>query len=219
MREVVIFGTGQMGELAHFYFSHDSRLTVAGFTVDQTHLKKTEFCGLPVVPFEQLTKVFSPERFGLFVAVSYAKLNAVRSEKVTVGRTLGYRLVSYLSSRATVFPNFKLNDNCFILENSTIQPFANVGSNVTLWSGTHIGHHSIIEDDVFIARGIISGNVRIGQGSFIGGNAMIRENVTIGRNCLVGAGALVMDDQPDYSVVSGTKSARSKVPSTRLRGF
>src|SRR5205085_4920123 len=108
-----------------------------------------------------------PDRFGFFVAVSYAKLKALRAERVAAARAAGYRLVSYLSSRATVFPGFEPGENCFILEDNTIQPFARVGENVTLWSGNHIGHHSVVEDDVFIASHVVvSGGVRkIGRAS------------------------------------------------------
>jgi sugar O-acyltransferase (sialic acid O-acetyltransferase NeuD family) len=216
--QIVIFGTGEIAELAAFYFAHDSEFEVAAFTVDEAYLKQKEFCGRPVVPFERVTDAFSPEQFGLFVAVSYAKLNTVRAEKVADARTKGYRLVSYLSSRATIFDGFSLKENCFILEDNTIQPFARVGANVTLWSGNHIGHHSIIEDDVFVASHVVvSGGVRIGQGSFVGVNVTIRDHVTIGRKCVLGAGALVLEDQPDFSVVAPRSTECSKVPSTRLR--
>jgi sugar O-acyltransferase (sialic acid O-acetyltransferase NeuD family) len=218
--QIIIFGTGEIAELAHFYFAHDSEVEVAGFTVDEAYLKQTEFCRRPVVSFERVTETFPPDRFGFFVAVSYAKLNAVRTEKVVAARAKGYRLVSYLSSRATVFAGFELKENCFILEDNTIQPFARVGANVTLWSGNHIGHHSVIEDDVFIASHVVvSGGVRIGQGSFVGVNVTLRDHVTIGQKCVLGAGALVLEDQPDFSVVAPRETERSKVPSTRLRGL
>ncbi len=160
------------------------------------------------------------QRFGFFTAVSYAGLNAVRAEKVAAARAKRYRLVSYLSSRATAFPGFELKENCFILEDNTIQPFARVGANVTLWSGNHIGHHSVIEDDVFIASHVVvSGGVRVGQGSFVGVNVTVRDHVTIGKKCVLGAGALVLEDQPDFSVVAPRGSERSKVPSNRLRSL
>ena len=219
-RRIVVFGAGQIAELADFYFTNDSSYEVAAFTVDQEFLTQTEFLGRPVVPFEQIVEEFPPENFGLFVAIGYTKLNRLRPQVVAAARAKGYRLVSYLSSRATVFAGFELNENCFILEDNTIQPFAQIGSNVTLWSGNHIGHHSTIEDDVFIASHVVvSGGVRIGQGSFVGVNATFRDHVTIGKNCVIGVGALVLEDQPDYSVVAPRGSERSKVPSNRLRGF
>lgn len=99
--------------------------------------------------------------------------------------------MSYLSSRATVFPGFELKENCFILEDNMIQPFARIGTNVTLWSGNHIGHHSIIEDDA--SHAVISGGARIGQGSFVGVNVTIRDHVTVGRKCVPGASALILE--------------------------
>lgn len=217
---IVIFGIGEIAELADFYFTNDSEYEVAGFTVDESFLVKTEFRGRPVVPFERVTETFPPERFGFFVAVSYAKLNSIRTEKVASARAKSYRLVSYLSSKATIFQNFELKENCFILEDNTIQPFARVGANVTLWSGNHIGHHSVIEDDVFIASHVVvSGGVHIGEGSFVGVNVTLRDHVTIGKKCVLGAGALVLEDQPDFSVVAPRGTDRAKVPSTRLRGI
>ena len=219
-QQIIIFGTGEIAELADFYFTHDSQLEVVGFTVDGAYMKQAEFRGRTVLPFEQIGEQFPPERCGLFVAVSYAKLNAIRAEKVAAARVRGYRLVSYLSSRATVFPGFEPKENCFILEDNTIQPFASIGANVTLWSGNHIGHHSIIEDDVFLAsQVVVSGGVRIGQGSFVGVNVTIRDHVIIGRKCVLGAGALVLEDQPDFSVVAPRGTERSQVPSTRLRNL
>jgi sugar O-acyltransferase (sialic acid O-acetyltransferase NeuD family) len=219
-RQIIIFGTGEIAELADFYFTHDSESEVVGFTVDGAFLKQREFRGRPVVAFEDVVEKFAPERNELFVAVSYAKINAVRTEKVAAARAKGYRLATYLSSRATVFPGFEAKENCFILEDNTVQPFASIGANVTLWSGNHIGHHSTIEDDVFLASHVVvSGGVRIGQGSFVGVNVTIRDHVTIGKKCVLGAGALVLEDQPDFSVVAPRGSERSLVPSTRLRNL
>jgi sugar O-acyltransferase (sialic acid O-acetyltransferase NeuD family) len=219
-RQIIVFGTGEIAELADFYFIHDSEFEVVGFTVDGAFMKHSEFRGRPVVPFEQIAQKFPPEHYGFFAAVSYTKLNVIRAEKVAAARAMGYRIVSYSSSRATTFSGFKLKENCFILEDNTIQPFASIGENVTLWSGNHIGHHSIIENDVFLASQIVvSGGVRIGQGSFVGVNVTIRDHVTIGKKCVLGAGALVLEDQPDFSVVAPRGTERSPVPSTRLRAL
>lgn len=219
-RQLVIFGLGQIAELAHFYFTHDSDYEIAAFTADERFVTEAEFQGRPVVGFGSIEQTFPPERFDMFVAVSYVKLNALRRDKVNTAREKKYRLASYLSSRATVFPGFELKDNCFILEDNTIQPFATVGANVTLWSGNHIGHHAVIEDDVFVASHVvISGGVRIGRGSFVGVNATVRDQITIGTQCVLGAGALVLENQPDFSVVAPRGSERAKVPSTRLRGI
>jgi acetyltransferase-like isoleucine patch superfamily enzyme len=53
----------------------------------------------------------------------------------------------------------------------------------------------------------------------VGVNVTIRDHVTIGEKCVLGAGALVLEDQPDFSVVAPRGTERSPVPSTRLRNL
>lgn len=218
MQEIVIFGAGDIAELADVYFTDDSALRVAAFAVDRSHLTFSELRKRPVVPFEDVTRSYPPSQYAMFVALSYTKLNALRAEKLAAARAMGYEIASYVSSRASMPSSFELKENCFILEDNTIQPFVQIGENVTLWSGNHVGHHSIIENDVFVAsHAVISGGVSIGRGSFIGVNATIRDHVKVGRQCVIGAGALVLEDQPDFSVVAPRGTERSAVPSTRLR--
>lgn len=53
-------------------------------------------------------------------------------------------------------------------------------------------------------QGIYSrGPLVIGEGTWIGASAMVFDGVTIGKGCVVGAGAVVTKDIPDYSVVVG----------------
>lgn len=217
-KEIVIFGIGQIAEVANFYFRHDSECELVAFTVDREFQEKDQFCDLPVVAFEESIREFPPERCDLFVAVSYQKLNRIRAGKCAAARAAGYDLVSYISSRATVWPGFEHGDNCFILEDNTIQPFARLGDNVTLWSGNHIGHHSMIESNVFVSSHVVvSGNVVIGEYSFLGVNATIRDGVRLGPRNVIGAGAFIAQDTEEEGVYMVPAAEKSRVPSSRLR--
>ena len=218
MKELIIFGTADIAQLAYFYFSNDSDYKVAAFTVDAEYMKVNEFCGLPVVPFEEVINHYPPERYDLFVALSYSKLNQIRKEKYLAANSLGYHLASYISSRATVLNDFRIGENCFILEDNTIQPFVTIGNNVTLWSGNHIGHHSTIHDHCFLASHIVvSGGVEIGEACFIGVNATLRDHIKIGERCVIGAGTLILADADPEGVYIGNATVRANVPSTRLK--
>jgi sugar O-acyltransferase (sialic acid O-acetyltransferase NeuD family) len=219
-KPLVIFGSGDIAQLAHYYFSKDSNYEVVAFTVDANYIKESEFCGLPVVAFEDVAKNYPPDSYDFFVALSYSKLNAVRKEKFLAAKEMGFKLVSFISSRATVLNEGRIGENCFIFEDNTIQPFVTIGNNVTLWSGNHIGHHSVIHDHTFIAsHAVVSGGVEIGEQCFVGVNAILRDHIKIGDRCVVGAGALLLADAAPEGVYIGTASERSKVPSTRLRGI
>lgn len=215
---LVIFGTGDAAQLAHFYFSTDSEYEVVAFTVDAVYRADTTFCNLPVISFEEILEHYSPNQCEFFVALGYSKINEVRKEKYLAAKALGYQISSFVSSRATILNEGHIGENCFILEDNTIQPFVTIGNNVTLWSGNHIGHHSTIKDHCFIAsQVVISGGVEIGEQCFIGVNATLRDHIKIGEKCVIGAGALLLVDAEPEGVYIGAATERSKVPSTRLR--
>jgi sugar O-acyltransferase (sialic acid O-acetyltransferase NeuD family) len=195
MARLVLFGAGDIARLAHYYFTHDSEHEVVAFTVDREYRRADEFLGLPLVDLIQVPHLYPPDRFEMFVALSYTRMNQVRAEKYEQARGLGYRLVSYVSSRCTFLTDQPIGDNCFILEDNTIQPMARIGNDVTLWSGNHVGHDSVIEDHCFIASHVvISGYVRVRSYCFIGVNVTLRNSITIAPRTLIGGGAVIMGD-------------------------
>lgn len=219
-KPLVIFGLGDIAELAHYYMTKDAGRSVAAFSVDGAYIKEPTFKDLPVVAFETVEASYPPDKYDMFVAVSYRKVNAFRAEKCAAARAKGYTLPSYVSSRATVLTPYPVGDNCFILEDNTIQPFVRIGNNVTLWSGNHIGHHSTIEDDVFIASHVvISGGVTVGRRTFIGVNATLRDHIKLGTACVIGAGAILLENAPDEAVYGAKGTERAGIPSSKLRSI
>lgn len=209
MADLVIFGTGDIARLAHHYFSTDSPHRVVAFTVDAAFRTADSFLDLPVVPFDAVAAAYPPATHAMFVAVSYAEMNQVRAAKYAQARGLGYQLASYVSSRCSFLTQVPHGDNCFVLEDNTVQPFVTIGCNVTLWSGNHIGHDSVIGDHSFISSHVVvSGHVQVGSHCFLGVNATIRNNVRLGDHTLVGAGALVMKNTPPRSVYVATRTDR-----------
>lgn len=206
--KLVIYGTGLIAEVADFYFRNDSNYSVAAFCNVGEFIKEDRFQGVPVVPFEELDKSHTPADYELFVAVGYQKTNQIRQQRFEEVRRKGYRLASYVSSRATYYGT-PVGANCFILENNVIQPYVRIGDNVTLWSGNHVGHHSRIASHCFISSHVvISGNCDIGENCFLGVNSTIRDNVKLGKFVVVSPGAVVMKDCEERSVVQSAESAQ-----------
>ncbi|HEY9871605.1 MAG TPA: acetyltransferase [Candidatus Obscuribacterales bacterium] len=218
MTDVVIFGNGELAEIFHFYLTNDSPYQVRAFTVDNEYLSETAFLGLPVVPFEELEDLFPPDTTKMLVAIGYTGLNTLRRKKYDEAKRKGYELISYISSRTSLWAKPAIGDNCFILEDVTIQPFVKIGNNVTIWSGNHLGHHCVIKDNVFItSHVVISGGTEIGENCFLGINATIRDHIKVGARCIIGAGALILEDCEDDGLYPAVPSARAKVPSSRVR--
>lgn len=217
MADVVLFGTGQMAEVAKFYLDWEGSHKVVGFAVDRDYLDAPKKDGLPVVAWEDLHGHFPAGEVSLFCPLSYKGVNQHRKDKFREGLERGYDFISFVHPRAHYYGT-PVGRNTFIMEANVIQPHVTIGDNCILWSGNHVGHHTAIRDHVFLASHVVvSGGVVIGERCFVGVNATIRDNVSLGEACVVGAGAVVLSDLPDRAVVPGTKSEISRVTSDRLK--
>jgi sugar O-acyltransferase (sialic acid O-acetyltransferase NeuD family) len=187
--KVIIFGCEQTSQLAKFYFENDSHLKPFAFCVHSQYLKKEEIEGLPVLPFEDIELSYKPKDF-LFFAPLYD--NKLRKDIATKIKNKGYDFATYISSKSTVWTK-KIGQNCFIMEDNTIQPFVEIGNNVILWSGNHIGHHSVIKDNVFFSSHVVlSGNCIVNEFCWLGVNSSIRDHVVLEKNSLIGMGSVVL---------------------------
>ncbi len=193
-KKAIICGTGPFGELVQFYLENDSMYEVIAFC--ETEPKVQSFCGL-----------YAPHDYEMFVAIGYRKMNSLRKDFCEQARVKGYKLLSYVSSKATYWDKAnKIGDNVFIFEDNTIQPFVEIGDGVIMWSGNHIGHHSKIGSYSFLtSHVVISGFCNIGEQSFLGVNSTIIDVTVTGKRSLIGAGALVTKKVLDNQVVVAPK--------------
>ena len=112
-----------------------------------------------------------------------------------------------------------IGENCSVGQNVVIGPQVKVGdrckiqNNVSLYKGVHL------EEEVFCGPSCVFTNVYnprafierkhefldtlVKRGATIGANATVVCGTTLGRYCLVGAGAVVKADVPDYAIVVG----------------
>ncbi len=140
----------------------------------------------------------------MFVAIPYTQKNQLRTRLYLQLKMQGYTMASYVSSRAFVWSRAQIGEHCFIFENNVVQPFVEMKENIILWSGNHIGHHSIIRRNCFIASHVvISGHCDIGENCFIGVNCTVAHQVSVGENCLLGAGTLVLKNIPAGTILRG----------------
>jgi len=210
LNKVVIFGVNDLAELAHYYLSAEfelgtSRTLPVAFVVNKEYLIENTFKGLPVVSFEELEENYPPDTYKLFAPVAS---NILREKVYTEGLSKGYEFISYISNKCTNFAE-SIGENCFILEDNTLQPFTTIGNNVVLWSGNHIGHHSVIEDSVFFTSHVVmSGHCHIGKGAFVGVNACIRDGVTVGESCIIGMGSVVTKNTDSNSTYIGSPAKK-----------
>lgn len=212
-KKLVLLGDSAFAEIAFEYFTHDSEYEVVGFSVETVYLKRKELFGLPVVPFETIEEYFNPKEVEFYASLGYRQLNRLRTRLYQTAKQKGYSPASYISSRAFVWSNVVLGEHCFIFEDNTVQPFVQIGNNVVLWSGNHIGHHGRVHDNCFISSHVvISGGCNIGCNCFLGVNSTVANDINIGEDNWIGPNLTIMKniesnllfkaDQPEPAKVS-----------------
>ena len=216
-KKLVIIGAGETANLAHEYFTYDSDYEVVAFAVHSSYKKENEFKNLPLVEFEKISALYPKDEFFVFVALASEKLNYNRTKVYKEVKDLGYKCASYISSKAFVWHNVKIGENCFILENNTLQPFANIGDNVTLWSGNHIGHQSKIKDNVFISSHVVvSGFCEIGKNTFMGVNSCVADNVKIAKDNFIALGSVINKNTEEDKIYRGNPAEASKISAKKF---
>lgn len=210
MAKIVVFGHGQMAELADFYLTHDSIHEIVAFTVDEQYLPGERYLGRPIVPFERVEELYPPDDFDMFVAVGYTGLNELRAKKYHEAKKKGYSLISYISSKTSYWGS-EIGDNCFIFENNAIMAFCKIGNNVMSWIGSILAHHATIGDHTTITSHVaIGGNVTIEPYCFFGLNSTVRNDLIIREGCIIATGANVVKDTEPYGVYMGNPAQLHK---------
>lgn len=118
---------------------------------------------------------------------------------------------------AVVLKGARIGSNCNINCHTFIENDVIIGNNVTVKSGTYIWDGIRVEDDVFIGPSVVFTNdlmprsksripfvqTVLKKGASIGANSSILAGTVVGAYSMIGMGALVTRDVPDYALVYG----------------
>lgn len=149
----------------------------------------------------------------------FAHETAVLDEGCQVGADTRIWHFCHVMSGATIGRNCVLGQNVMVANKVTIGDNVKIQNNVSVYEGV------ICEDGVFLGPSMVFTNVinprafierkheyrqtLVRKGASIGANATIVCGHTIGRYALVGAGAVVTHDVPDYALVTGNPARQT----------
>lgn len=123
-----------------------------------------------------------------------------------------------------VLTGAQIGENCVIGHNCFVGSRAQLGNGVKLETNIDVWDLVTLEDHVFVGPSAVFTNdlnprskypkkkypqygkwipTRVKQGASIGANATIVCGITIGKHAMIGAGAVVTRDVPDYAIVVG----------------
>ena len=116
----------------------------------------------------------------------------------------------------------KIGKNCRLHAPVWIGRNVKIGDKCRIQAFVYIPEGVILEDDVFVAPGVIFTNdpklsckgrkfwksILVKKGAKIGAGAVIKAGVTIGKNAIVGMGAVVLKDVLDGETVVGNPAKK-----------
>ncbi|MHB8377430.1 MAG: acyltransferase [Dehalococcoidia bacterium] len=128
-------------------------------------------------------------------------------ERTLIGRN-AMLLAADRYAGETYEPNMRIGDDTRIGQNffASCTGEFRIGSRVLISQNVHVGDNLHRYDDPDVAvidQPMTRGYVIVADDAFIGVNAVILPNVRVGRHAVVGAGAVVTRDVPDYCVAAG----------------
>lgn len=218
--KVIIIGAGEFAEIAYEYFTYDSPYEVEAFAVESEYLTDKYLYDIPVIPFEDVQLHYPVTEYKAFVAIPYTNFNRLRTRLYYETKNKGYQFVSYVSSKAFVWRNVNIGENCFIFENNVLQHHVELGNNVILWSGNHIGHRSIIKDNCFISSHVvIAGRCEIGENCFLGINSTINDEKKVEKDCYISSGAVVVKNTEIGKIYMGCPAKATSIDSYSYFGI
>jgi acetyltransferase-like isoleucine patch superfamily enzyme len=119
---------------------------------------------------------------------------------------------------AHVLKNVTVGEDCNICDYVFIESGVKIGSRVTIKNGISIWEGLTIEDDVFLGPNCVFTNdmfprsklirpeyerTLLKKGTSVGANATILCGITLGKYSMIGAGAVVTKNIPDFACVVG----------------
>jgi acetyltransferase-like isoleucine patch superfamily enzyme len=140
---------------------------------------------------------------------------------VAAGARIGR--LAFVGDQAHVRERAVVGEEAAIGRGSQVDFEVTVGARVRVQTGCYLAGRSVVEDDVFIAPGVITTNDRyatrhgadyelegvlLRRACRIGGGAVLLPGVNVGEEALVAAGAVVTTDVPERAVVMGVPARR-----------
>jgi len=212
-KKLIIYGIGKFAEYAAYVFQKDTDFSVMAFCIEEKFLENQTQFSKPLVEFESIESIYSPNDHYLYIAVGN---NQIRKRLFLEAKAKGYTLASYISSKSSYWDNLGAGEHIFIDEGCVLQPFVKIGDNSILFT-SNLGHHSKIGDHTLLSGCGAGGNVSIGNGCYVGINTAIKQNINVADNCTIGMGCIIEHNTNPGEVYTHKGTTLRQINSDQIR--
>lgn len=200
----VLYGIGPTA-LAFFHEAEaNGGIEIAAFCCAHDEITVGSYCGLPLVPFEDVERLYPPGEYDMLTLFGHRRMRD-REDAFLAARRKGYTMPNYISGKANIESGVTMGMG------NIVCAFAHIGFGYTLGDGNiirqnvYIGHQGQMgSHNIFSPGATIGGKCTIHDLTFVGLNATIATYADIGTECLIGAGSLVLKSTEPYSVSFGS---------------
>lgn len=215
-RPLLVFGTGSLAMMAHYFATEELKLNILGFIVDDQRNNRKEFCKLPVFNWSECPTLFPANKVYMFVALGYREMlqRQLLFQRITAA---GYKFQNIISKNAFVAKSAKMGSNNIVMSGAVIEPGVSIGDNNVMWSNVTICHDSSIGCHNFFASNVtIGGEVTIGSRCFFGFTSTVAHQKSIGNDVMLAAQSLLLRDGLSLGLYRGIPAKRAKEISPTL---
>ncbi|GLI10869.1 transferase [Paenibacillus tyrfis] len=208
MRKIVIWGSGGHAREVN-WLCEELGVQVLGFLDERPEMKDQRVNEVPVLGTLDDIEAMRHE-----VEILCAGVGDPALKKRFAYDTIrsGFRIAAPLiHPRVRLSGRNTVGQGSMICEGAILTDNIRIGCHVIINRSANISHDTVIDDYVTIAPGVnLAGNVAVGEGAYIGIGSSVREKCRIGCWSMIGGGAFVKDDIPDFTMAAGVPAVIKK---------
>lgn len=211
MKKILIIGSGGFGREVLWIIKRINEAAVlqgscqpwdvVGFIDDDESLHGTQQDGYFVLGGCEYFQTLSQEVYAV-IAVGRAKSKREIAEKLT--SYINVQFATLIDPSVMLSDHVEIGEGSILCAGTILTVDIHIGKHVSINLDCTVGHDVVIEDYVTVYPSVnVSGNVHIGEAAELGTGAQILQGKEIGGECVIGAGAVVVQDIPEQCTAVG----------------